>query len=110
MNITDVKVFIRESNQLKAFVNIVENKEEQIKSDGRFVDPKSLIPFYQCYQKQAFQCFFAEWFPLGEMGNVYYSGLDNQISNYHNISNASETLAFKSFLDWLIFYMDVFNI
>ncbi|NGX56404.1 MAG: hypothetical protein K1060chlam5_00643 [Candidatus Anoxychlamydiales bacterium] len=92
------------------FINFVENKNSQIRSDSFFIDPKTLIPFYQCYNKESFQCFFTQWFPIEEMGNVYYSGLDNQISDYHNMLNSSETLSFKSFLDWLIFYMDVFSL
>jgi hypothetical protein len=94
----------------ESFINLVENKSSQIRCNLDFIDPKTLIPFYQCYNKDSFQCFFLEWFPLEEMGNVYYSGSDNKISDYHNLLNSSETLAFKSFLDWLIFYMDVFSL
>ncbi len=51
-----------------------------------------------------------EWFPKGEVGNVYYSGSDNAISDYHNNLSWSENLAFPTFLDWLIFYLDAMDL
>ncbi len=48
-----------------------------------------------------------EWFPKSEAGNVYYSGIDNTICNYHNLDNCN--LAFATFSDWLIFYLDIMD-
>lgn len=92
------------------FQNLIVNKDKSIKAGSRFIDSKSLIPFYQCYSKDAFQCFNMEWFPKGEVGNVYYSGSDNAISDYHNNLSWSENLAFPTFLDWLIFYLDAMDL
>ncbi len=92
------------------FQNLVMNKNGQIKCGSTFIDPKTLIPFYQCYGRDAFQCFYTEWFPQGEMGNVYYSGPDNAISDFKNNLNSSENLAFPTFLDWLIFYLDIIKV
>jgi len=68
------------------------------------VDPKSLIPFYESFGMPFFQCFWTEWYPAQEMGNVYYSGESNTISSVDG--DSSETLAFPRFIDWLVFYLE----
>jgi hypothetical protein len=82
------------------------NEGKSILCGASAIDPRALIPFYQCFGRNFFQCFYADWYPGVEMGNVYYSGVDNTISNYHNVANLSEQLAFPSFLEWLIFYLE----
>ncbi len=88
------------------FVNSIYHEGKIIYCKKRPVDPKTLIPFYQCFGRNAFQCFYIDWYPASEMGNVNYSGVDNTISNYHGVEGYTEHLSFSSFLDWLIFYLE----
>ncbi len=74
--------------------------------EGIPLDPKALIPFYESFGQPFYQCFFAEWYPEEEMGNVYYSGVTCSISDTKG-SNASESMAFTTFLDWLMFYLEL---
>ena len=67
------------------------------------VEAEQLIPFYQSFGRNYFQCFYTGWFPKEEMGNVYFSGSDNRISD---IREGTKDLAFFSFLDWLMFYLE----
>ncbi|MBN2479407.1 MAG: hypothetical protein JXA94_04190, partial [Parachlamydiales bacterium] len=92
------------------FQIIASSKQASIRVANSFIDSKSLIPFYQSYSKDNFQCFFSQWFPKGNIGNVYYDGSDNTISDYQNFMLQHEDLAFESFLDWLIFYLDILDI
>lgn len=75
-------------------------------SEGRPVNPKALIPFYESFGMPFYQCFWGEWYPQEEMGNVYYSDLTKTISDVNTIDPSSESMAFNTFLDWLIFYME----
>lgn len=70
------------------------------------VNPKSLIPFYESFGMPYYQCFWVEWYPEQEMGNVYYSGSSKTISDIKNEDPESETLAFPTFSDWLAFYLE----
>ncbi len=70
-------------------------------------NPHSLIPFYESFGMPFFQCFWGEWHPEGEMGNVYYSSTSNTISSVDNHgSSTPESMSFKTFTDWLIFYLE----
>lgn len=73
------------------------------------VDPKKLIPFYESFGMPFFQCFWTEWYPEDEMGNVYYSGLTKTISNVKCRDPMSENMAFPSFTSWLMFYLETFE-
>jgi len=70
------------------------------------VEPKNLIFFYQDFDFESFQCFFTDWVPLGEVGNVYFSMRDRTISNCKGCEELEEKLAFYTFLDWLVFYLE----
>lgn len=70
------------------------------------VEPGSLIPFYQSFHLPSYQCFCTEWYPAGEMGNVYFSGIDLSVSDYRDQNGWEENLVFPTFLDWLIFYLE----
>lgn len=72
----------------------------------REVNPRSLIRFYDSFGFPCYQCFWAEWYPAEEMGNVYYSGLTHTISNTQMYEASPENMAFPTFLDWLMFYME----
>lgn len=75
-------------------------------SKGDPVDPKSLIPFYESFGMPFYQCFWGEWYPEQEMGNVYYSSVSKCISNVIGDDSSSEALAFPTFNDWLAFYLE----
>lgn len=84
---------------------LIERMEPLKTSKGKSVDPKSLIPFYESFGLPFYQCFWAEWYPEGEMGNIYYSGETNIISDLEDLKN-DESMAFPTFTDWLMFYLD----
>lgn len=75
-------------------------------SKGTVVNPKTLIPFYESFGMPFYQCFWAEWYPEQEMGNVYYSGESKTISDVYGQGSSSETMAFPTFTDWLMFYLE----
>ena len=87
--------------------DLVLSGEKTIRSRGRTVDPASLIPFYEAYGLSSFQCFFADWYPGSEMGNVYLSGIDYTISD---TKGWAENLAFPTFLEWLAYYLEGMNV
>ena len=75
-------------------------------AEGRQVNPRSLIRFYDSFGFPCYQCFWSEWYPAEEMGNVYYSGLTHTISSTRGHAASPENMAFPTFLDWLMFYME----
>ncbi len=77
-----------------------------VRPDGQIISPETLIPFYESFGLHAYQCFYADWYPEMEMGNLYFSEHDRSISNYLDSQTLEENLAFPSFLGWLIFYLE----
>ena len=73
---------------------------------GRVIDPDDLIPFYESFGQPSYQCFFAAWTPNEQAGNVYFSMIEKTISDISDRNNWQENLAFPTFLDWLIFYLE----
>jgi len=73
---------------------------------GTIVNPVSLIPFYESFGMPFFQCFWGDWYPEQEMGNVYYTPEEGMIYTCNNRSDCDETLAFETFTDWLMFYLE----
>lgn len=86
--------------------NLLMNREKVIKWKGHNVSPDALIPFYEDYGLNSFQCFFSEWYPGSEMGNVYLSGINYTISDTTHRGFWGEQLAFPGFLEWLTDYLD----
>lgn len=80
--------------------------EKPVKTNGRAVDPAALIPFFEAYGLSSFQCFYADWYPGSEMGNVYLSGIDYTISDTSDRKSWSDNLAFPTFLEWLTTYLE----
>lgn len=72
---------------------------------GLSVNPKRLIPFYESFGMPFYQCFWMDWYPEQEMGNVYFSGSSHTISDV-STEFGSDSMAFPSFIDWLIFYLE----
>lgn len=85
------------------FQDLLESQNPVTTKSGRLVDPHTLIPFYESFGMPYYQCFWAEWYPDQEMGNVYYSVADNTISDPLKKPDA---MAFPTFIDWLLFYLE----
>lgn len=89
-----------------AFQDMLEELDQLTTMKGTPVNPKALIPFYESFGLPFFQCFWGEWYPDQEMGNVYYSGLTKTISACVHANDCVETMAFETFTDWLMFYLE----
>ncbi len=79
---------------------------KEFSSLDRPVDPSDLIPFYESFGQPSYQCFLSNWRPEGQAGNVYYSMIEKTISDVSDRSRWQDHLAFPTFLDWLIFYLE----
>lgn len=89
------------------FQELLKKYDQVTTRSGRPVNPSTLIPFYESFGMPFYQCFWGEWHPGQEMGNVYYSGAENTISDPIPISTgSSERMSFPTFSDWLIFYLE----
>lgn len=73
---------------------------------GKTVDSRTLIPFYESFGLPAFQCFWGEWHHELGMGNVYYSLDEKIISDTEKGDHGSDNLAFPTFSEWLMFYLE----
>jgi len=91
----------------KTFKSFLQSEEEIKTESGRVVNPRSLIPFYESFGMPFYQCFWGEWHPEQEMGNVYFNAIEKRISDSTAKGGGSaEQLAFAKFTDWLIFYLE----
>lgn len=101
---------IIKSSEMKAqylgFQEILDKEDAIVLPDGNRANPRSLIPFYKSFGMSFFQCFWGEWYPENEMGNVYYSGVTKTISDCTKSDYRIETMAFETFTDWLMFYLE----
>jgi len=73
---------------------------------GTNINPSSLIPFYESFGMPFYQCFWKDWYPDQEMGNVYYSALTRSITTSDKEEDSAENMAFQNFTDWLMFYLE----
>lgn len=89
--------------------NLIENQKKRILCNEHEIDPQDLIFFYQSYQRGDFQCFYTRWFPYSGIGNVSYSFKDNAISDYFDKTAWENNLAFPTFLNWLMFYLEIMD-
>ncbi|MDP1880140.1 MAG: SMI1/KNR4 family protein [Parachlamydiaceae bacterium] len=101
---------IVKSNDMKELNEIFQGQLSEIDAlmttKGKTVNPDSLIAFYQSFDLPFYQCFWGEWYPDQEMGNVYYSGVAKTISDPVEKADCIETMAFETFIDWLMFYLE----
>lgn len=79
---------------------------QAIKSGEKVIDPSSLIPFFEASGLSSFQCFYADWYPGNEMGNVYFSGIDSTVSDVARREAWGDNGAFPTFLEWLASYLE----
>lgn len=85
---------------------LIQGSDSMMLSNHKMVDPKTLIPFYESFGMPFYQCFWTEWYPEQEMGNVYYSDEAKTISDVFSGASNSEIMAFSTFTDWLMFYLE----
>lgn len=88
----------------KIFDMLMES-DRRIRSLDRDVDPGSLIPFYEAIGLSSYQCFYQDWYPGSEMGNIYLSGIDYTLSDLAQKDLWEQNLAFASFSEWLSRYL-----
>lgn len=79
--------------------------DKRLKAGAKEVDPSGLFPFYEALGLSSFQCFYSDWYPGSEMGNVYFSGIDYTISDVSQKRAWVENLAFPTFSEWLSYYL-----
>ena len=92
--------------QYSNFQRFVSDKNLPLLGNGEPIDIRSLIPYYESFGLRCYHCFFADWYPEQEMGNIYYSGIEHTISDFKDPAMWVENLAFSTFLDWLAFYLE----
>jgi len=91
---------------VKRFCAFMKEDHPPLTTKGGSVNPHSLIPFYESFGMPYYQCFWQDWYPENEMGNVYYSGSLHTISDPVDKVLCEEQMAFPTFLDWLFFYLE----
>ena len=79
---------------------------QAVKSGEKVIDPSSLVPFFEASGLSSFQCFYADWYPGNEMGNVYFSGIDFTVSDASRREAWGDNGAFPTFLEWLASYLE----
>ena len=70
------------------------------------MNPRELFPFYQDFGQPCFQCFYGDWYPEQEMGNVSISLEDRRLPELEDMEDCEAHLAFPTFSDWLAFYLE----
>lgn len=90
-------------------VNAVLRSEKPLRWEQKWIDPKSLYPFFEEYGVGSFQCFNSEWYPGNEMGNVYFSGIDYTLSDISDRKSWAEQLAYPTFLQWMAAFLEGMN-
>lgn len=91
-------------------MDLIIQTDKRVKSGDLVVDPGALIPFYEALGLASFQCFYTDWYPGSEMGNVYLSGIDYTLSDVSDKKAWSENLAFPTFSEWLAHYLQGMNL
>ncbi|WP_075882709.1 SMI1/KNR4 family protein [Candidatus Protochlamydia sp. W-9] len=97
---------IEMANAYEVLQKLLEKESPMTTTKGVVVYPRSIIPFYQSFGMPFFQCFWGEWYPDHEMGNVYYSNSAKTILDCAKLDDCAETMAFATFTEWLMFYLE----
>ncbi len=88
----------------------VQNLPYKVQFQEEDLDRDALIPFYKSFGLDVYQCFLSNWYPENEMGNTLFSLSEGYISDYNDPISRSKNLVFPTFLDWLVFYMEVVDV
>ena len=75
----------------------------------QWINPYTLIPFYEVFGMGSYQCFCSEWYPGSEMGNLFYSGIDGTLSDVSERRSWAENLAYPTFAEWLAAFLEGVN-
>lgn len=90
-----------------AFQSFFEKNDMLLSKNKQMIDPSRLIPFYTSFGMPFFQCFYMDWYPEQEMGNVYCSISAKTVSDVSDMDSLTEeSLSFPNFCDWLKFYLE----
>lgn len=103
---TGVIASARMKESLGRFIKLATREPLLLTTKGKAVNPLSLIPFYESFGMPFYQCFWKDWYPEHEMGNVYYSGVQNSLSDPEDQLFSGDAMAFPTFLEWLFFYLE----
>lgn len=98
------------SDARRRVMQMVLEAKHPIMSKGHIIDARALVPFYEAFGLNSFQCFFSDWYPEGEMGNVYFSGIDYTISDTSYGEVRESVGSFPNFLVWLISFLEGMDI
>lgn len=100
---------IRTREMARTYLKFQERLEGEIivTEEGKIVDPKSLVPFYEAFGLHCYQCFYSDpSHPTSKVGNVYYSDYERTFGEFAEQKMLEESLSFPSFLSWLTFYLE----
>lgn len=88
----------------------LDRKSDLYTLTGYPIQKRDLIPFYESPKPYSYQCFYNLWVVEEEVGNVFYSEEGHWISDFLDSKNLLENLAFCSFVEWFVCYLeDVFS-
>lgn len=90
-----------QGRERQRLLELIVASDTPLRMGEKWLDPHSLYPFYEEYGIDSFQCFCSEWYPVSEMGNLYFSGIDHIVSDITHKKEWSENRAFSTFLEWL---------
>ncbi len=110
---TDTTGILKTENMLENYTQfqaMIDTIDARVTTErGIPVNPKKLIPFYESFGMPFYQCFWGDWYPQNVMGvgNVYFSVTSKTVSDPLNYEDsASLNMAFTTFTDWLMFYLE----
>ena len=81
----------------------LEQISKKIQLEGEEVDPQLLFPFYCSSCLDVYQCFYKDWYPDGEVGNVLCSLSKETLPSW----NREETLTFSDLFRLVNFLLRV---
>lgn len=88
------------------FQAMLDEMQTVVTTRGVPINGRALIPFYESFGRPLFQCFYGDWYPDQEMGNVYFSAVTGTVSDFTCSDSSEEVLAFPTFIEWLMFYLE----
>lgn len=110
-DITGITPLERMRESYESFQGYFEKNDILFTKSQVMIDPSRLIPFYTSFGMPFFQCFYMDWYPEQEMGNVYCSINTKTVSDTTETADSwanaqGESLSFPYFYEWLKFYLE----